>query len=628
MHLSLTHLSALLISAEFGFSFLKNEKALAHRSPQGKEMNHPQSSSTAKRFALCAIAASSLGIMVFSNIAWADNPVLIPKPAPHNTQGQEAGWGADIEGDYSLMGAYMLGDRFADSGGGYLFENGNNVPRQTFRLTGGVTLNHTNYGIGGDGTVFASSPTPCQFTAEQVNGAHLGDRAAISSSWVALSSHSLGHAANPPHQIANCAGESGTVPAVFLAKRNASGSAFPYGALNYNFSVPFRDRVRAMDVSDTDLVLVGDGNGAHIFSYDAAQDKWAFNRTALFSIDLEPDFGQTVSIDEDTIVIGSKATREIYVYRKQGSTWSFLAKQTSTHQDFGRAVDVQDDLIAVGSGVGVHFYAINGSNLQHINSIEGNGVRLVAINGEYAAGVEDNFQGFVWQYHNDPSEGGYYKSGSMGGGPVDPSGNAQAWFPNNLNIDGIRMLAGDKGYGNGTNQLIGSVIFDSIRPLFLGNNTIDNAEGDRLWRNAGKFDWQRHHGATPSSGTGPSGGAGGSQNYYFVETSQGEGAYYSGDTAILESDLVQSRGRLDFDFHMDGTDIGKLYVEAFYNNAWRQLLMLDGQLSWLRGNGWQKRGVDLNDPTLPSYVKLRFRYVADGGWLGDVGLDNIIINRN
>src|SRR5690606_10277563 len=135
--------------------------------------------------------------------------------------GQEAGWSSDISGDFSLMGAYMLGERFADSGGAYLFDTGNTHSRQTFRLTGSVTLNYTGYGIGGNGTVFAGSSTQCQFTQAQTNGAYLGERVAISSKWVALASYNSGHDATPPHQLANCAGQSGVVPAVFLAKRNA-----------------------------------------------------------------------------------------------------------------------------------------------------------------------------------------------------------------------------------------------------------------------------------------------------------------------------------------------------------------------------------------------------------------------
>ncbi|HET9960062.1 MAG TPA: hypothetical protein VFQ61_36470 [Polyangiaceae bacterium] len=575
-----------------------------------------------------AVAAVS-GVVSLTNMAHASDPRLIPKPAPLNSLGQEAGWSADLAGDFSLMGAYMLGERFADSGGAYLFDTGNFNARQTFRLTGPVTLNHTHYGIGGDGKVFASPPTQCTFTEAQVNGAYLGDRVTISSQWVALAAYDLGHANTPPHEVANCAGQPGSVPAVFLAKRLPSGSPFPYSTLNYNFNVPFRERVQAMDISDTDLVLVGSGNGAHIFSYNASQDKWNFNKTVLFAEDLRPEFGQIVSIDDDTIVIGNKDASKVHVYRKQAGVWAFLTEYQSSRAGFGRAVDVKDDLLAVGSDEGVDFFAITGNSLTHINGILGTGVKYVAINGEYAAGIEDNQSGYAWQYRNNPAGGGYYKSGTLGGGAVDLNGNVANWGAHNLEIDGVRMLSGFKGYGNGTQILIGSVIFDSIKPLFAGTNTIDNAEGDRLWLNRGKYDWRRHHGPTPTSGTGPDSGATGSQNYYYVETSQGEGAYYQGDDAILESDYLSTNSRVDFDFHMYGSTMGTLYVEVLENRSnatWRPILTLDGSQSWIRSTSWQRRGVGLNGYVGP--VRVRFRYVARGGAGGDVGLDNIVVNRN
>lgn len=594
------------------------------------ERKHMRTIRTTPRSMLGLAVAVVSGVVALTNVAHANDARLIPKPAPHNGLGQEAGWSADLAGDFSLMGAYMLGQRYADSGGAYLFDTGNFTPRQTFRLTGAITVNHTSYGIGTNGTVFANAPTQCTFTQAQVNGAYLGDRVTISSQWVALASYNMGHGDSPPYEKANCAGEPGPVPAVFLAKRLPSGLPYPYSTLNYNFSVPFRERVQAMDISDTDLVLVGEGRGAHIFSYDASQDKWGYNTTVLFSENLKPEFGQTVSIDGNTIVIGNKLARKIHIYRKQGNTWSLLTAYQSSRTGFGRAVDVRGGRVIVGSEQGVDFFSLSGSSLTPINAILGTGVKYVAINGEYAAGIEDAQTGFAWQYHNDPAEHGYYKSGSLGGGAVDPSGNASPWGASNLELDGVRMLAGYKGYSTPTNALIGSVIFDSIVPLFVGRNTIDDAEGERLWLNRGKYDWRRHQGPTPTSGTGPDGGAAGSQHYYYVETSQGEGAHYSGDQAILESDyLTTTNSRLDFAFHMYGPQVGTLYVEVLENlpnAAWRPILTIDGSQSWNRSTSWQQRGLSLSSYFGP--VRARFRYVARGGSGGDVGLDNIVVNRN
>ncbi len=575
-----------------------------------------KSSSTVAR-----VLGAGFGFALLSAVQIASaEPVLIVKPLPHNSQGQLAGGAADLSGDFSLMGSQMLGSRFTDSGGAYLFENGNTEPRQVFQLNGAQNLTYRVYGIN-QGNVFHGATTQCSFTTEQVKGAYLGDRVAISSQWVALSSYNMGHNANPPNQLANCANQAGTVPYVFLAKRNASGAARPFGNLTHAINVPFRDRVSAMDITDTDLVMVSDGYGAHVFSYNAVSNQWLFNRTVLLAENLDVEFGQqVVAIDGDTFVLGDKNDRRIFVYRKQGNTWSHLLTHTSAgNSEFGRAVDITDDRIAVGSEDGVHFFELDGNTLSPINSILGAPVRLVAINGDYATGVEDMQVDFIWQYHLSPAEGGYYKSGGVGGVGIQ-------WNASNLTMDGIRVLAGYPGYGQGGNNLIGSMIWDSQRYLFADAAVVDHAEGERIWRNGGKFNWQRHSGPTPSgsAGTGPSGGVGGG-HYYFVETSQGDGAYYSGQTALLESEHLQANSTVHFDFHMYGDHIGKLYLEYLDDGQWRTAVLLDGQVAANRSTNWQHLSVNLGG--LWSGGRARFRYVAHGGYKGDVALDNIVVTR-
>jgi hypothetical protein len=547
--------------------------------------------------------------------------ILIPKPAPHTSQGQLAGASAGIAGDFTLMGAQMLANRWADSGGAYLFENGNTVPRQTFRLTNGATLSYRDYAFNPLGEIFSGQETQCTFTEAQVNGAYLGDRVAISSQWVALASHNMGHNANAPYQLANCAGAPGIVPAVYLAKRNASGAARPYGYLDYSFNAPFRERIHSMAVSNTDLVMVTSGWGAHIFSYNASTDKWSHNRTVLHAENLNPSLEQqVVAIDGNVIVIGDKDDRRIFVYRKSGSTWSHLVTHTlPSVAGFGRAVNVKGNRIIVGSNVAAHIFDVVGSGLSTVGTVPTDGpLRLVAIQGGEAVGVEDNQADYIWRFSEAGDGGMFYRSGGIGGIEIP-------WVANNLSMDGIRVVAGAAGYNQPPNNLIGAVVWDAIRSVFVGNQVTDDAEGPRLWHNAGPFNWQRHSGPAPgySTGTGPSGGAGGSGHYYFVETSQGDGAYYSGQTALLETGWLQSTTRVEFDFHMWGDHVGQLHLEVFSNGQWSPVLSINGQQTNNRSQNWQSRSVALTTTN----SKLRFRYVANGGARGDVALDNIRIKR-
>ena len=47
------------------------------------------------------IASAATSTLLLTSGAKADDARLIPKPLPHNSQGQEAGWSADLAGDFS-----------------------------------------------------------------------------------------------------------------------------------------------------------------------------------------------------------------------------------------------------------------------------------------------------------------------------------------------------------------------------------------------------------------------------------------------------------------------------------------------------------------------------------------------
>lgn len=561
--------------------------------------------------------------------AAAANPTLIPKPAPLNGTGQEAGYSADVFGDYSLMGAYMIAGRFEDSGGAYLFENGNRTPRQLLKLDGSVTVNYQNFTRSAQNAVVPGAKTSCTFTAEQVKGMFLGSRVALSNTWAALAGNDLGNGSSTPYQPANCAGVSGTVPTVFLSKKNAASANLPFGALNYSVTVPFRDRVWAMDMSETDLVLVSPTAGAYVYSYDAATDKWNYNTTLLANEKIGDDFGDLVSIDGNKMVIGDSDDDDVYVFQKQGNTWSQLTSYHSNNSSkFGRAVKISGSHVVVAGESGVDFLKLEGNALNLQRRDWNFHPTYVAISFPYATAfgqdMNQTTRGVTYEY--DTAAQAWQPRGYFGDFNGSPT-----WYANNLNMSGNRVVSGYKSYNSGTTILIGSIIFDDSHVLFPGNGSVtDTAEQARIWRNDGPYDWRRYSGSSPTVGTGPSSGAGGSANYYYVETSPG-GANLRGDQAILVSDALYATPMvLDFDFHMRGTDIGQLYVEAEINGVWTATgVVIDGQQTANLNNAWQHRSVDLSGYAgLSDPIRLRFRYVADGGSLGDVALDNIRLMRN
>ena len=100
------------------------------------------------------------------------------------------------------------------------------------------------------------------------------------------------------------------------------------------------------------------------------------------------------------------------------------------------------------------------------------------------------------------------------------------------------------------------------------------------WSTSGVQQWTLNSGRTPSNPTGPTAGrSGGSDNYYFLETSPGQ----AGDAGLLS---YQGSGEacnvtVTFWYHMYGADMGTLSI-----------LRPDGSSVWARtgdaGDSWQR----------------------------------------
>ncbi len=137
-------------------------------------------------------------------------------------------------------------------------------------------------------------------------------------------------------------------------------------------------------------------------------------------------------------------------------------------------------------------------------------------------------------------------------------------------------------------------------------------------------DWYVNTGATPTTGTGPSGDqTTGSGNYMYVNSNG-----FSGTSARLYSrcfDLTNAnQPELDFWYHMDGADIGTLHVDLDVNGFYVQDIVVP--ISGAQGSSWINRQIPLSG--YPSIVRVVFRadVVSKTGTIaGDIAIDDVSI---
>ncbi len=153
------------------------------------------------------------------------------------------------------------------------------------------------------------------------------------------------------------------------------------------------------------------------------------------------------------------------------------------------------------------------------------------------------------------------------------------------------------------------------------------------WKNTSIGDdltWTRNSGGTPSNGTGPSSAADGS-TYIYVEAS-GNGTGYPNKRALLNSPCLNfsslTAPRLVFQYHMLGTAINSLTVEARTNNTgnWTSVFSKTGE----QGSNWNAADVDLSAYAGDSNVQLRFSAVTGSGgsgWQSDIAIDAVTIQN-
>lgn len=126
---------------------------------------------------------------------------------------------------------------------------------------------------------------------------------------------------------------------------------------------------------------------------------------------------------------------------------------------------------------------------------------------------------------------------------------------------------------------------------------------------------------TPTSNTGPNGGAEGTTYFVNFETSSGS-AYSAGNMAYMRAD-ARNTSILSFYYHMYGADIGTLAVEVRVQSAanWERVWELSGQQQSSSNDAWKQQVINL--ASYPIAKEIRFLAIAKGGDLGDIGIDQI-----
>lgn len=140
------------------------------------------------------------------------------------------------------------------------------------------------------------------------------------------------------------------------------------------------------------------------------------------------------------------------------------------------------------------------------------------------------------------------------------------------------------------------------------------------------FDWTRDSGGTPSSGTGPTSGNGGSTWYVYAESSSPN---YPSKTAILNGPCLDLSGQsactMDFAYHMYGAAMGTLELQTRPDGSstWTTQWTLSGD----QGNTWNNASVNLNS-FAGSTIQVRFRGTTSSSFTSDFTVDDISITTS
>lgn len=142
------------------------------------------------------------------------------------------------------------------------------------------------------------------------------------------------------------------------------------------------------------------------------------------------------------------------------------------------------------------------------------------------------------------------------------------------------------------------------------------------------IDFRTNANGTGTGGTGPSADhTSGNGNYLYLETSGNGGSGCQNKQAELHSPCFDLTGtnqpELSFWYHMYGSSIGSLHVDAFVEGHWDLDIM--PEIVGDQGNTWLSQTVDLS-AYAGKIIFVRFRGTTGGSYQGDLAIDDINLN--
>eukprot|EP01047_Picozoa_sp_COSAG01_P016494 COSAG01_NODE_846_length_13141_cov_4.222205_5_plen_2539_part_01 len=173
-------------------------------------------------------------------------------------------------------------------------------------------------------------------------------------------------------------------------------------------------------------------------------------------------------------------------------------------------------------------------------------------------------------------------------------------------------FVGIRGSGDTSDMSLDFITFPNIPPAnAAGSCTFDTSVCG--WTESGGFYWTRGT-STPSYGTGPT-RAHGDRYFMFLETSSGR----LNDASYLNSPTLSNVKTLTMYYHMYGSTMGTLSVEAFASGVWRTLWSKKGQQTSTQTGAWKPASVSLPVGT----IRVRIKGTKGSSYMGDMAVDSI-----
>ncbi|MEM6270175.1 MAG: M12 family metallo-peptidase [Bacteroidota bacterium] len=154
----------------------------------------------------------------------------------------------------------------------------------------------------------------------------------------------------------------------------------------------------------------------------------------------------------------------------------------------------------------------------------------------------------------------------------------------------------------------------------------ENYEGGITWsqNTNDDFNWISRSGSTPSSNTGPSSAAQGSQ-YAYMEVSSPN---YPSRNAIMTSpcfDLTSlNNPEISFQYHAYGATVGNLRLEVSTDgNNWNAIWSISGD----QGNVWRSAAISLSGYSNETELQFRFNGTSGSSYTGDICVDDLRVGN-